>query len=77
MDGRVKEYYIDEINNMYDFDAFFDDEAEFQYQPIVDKKAAKLAKKDLTQEYDEDLYTEHVIARAIDLEDNLFNDDEL
>lgn len=76
MDGRVKEYYFDEINSSDDFDAFFDDEAEFQYQPIVDKKAAKLAQKDLSQEYDEDLYIEHVSARAIDSEYNLSNDEQ-
>lgn len=77
MDGRVKEYYFDEINSSDDFDGFFEDEAEFMYQPIEDKKAAKLAKKDLTHEYDEDLYTEHVSARAIDSEYNLSNDDNL
>ena len=74
MDGRIKEYYFEEINSMDDFESFFEDEADGMYQPIVDKKAEKLAKKDLTQEYDEDLYTEHVKARAIDSDDNFLND---
>ena len=48
--GRVKEYYFEEINND-DFADFFEDEAEFMYQPIQDKKAAKLAQKHLSEEF--------------------------
>jgi hypothetical protein len=54
MDGRIKEYYFDEINNMDNFDAFFEDEMEAMYQPIVDKKAAKAAAKDLSEEFIEE-----------------------
>ena len=48
--GRVKEYYFEEINND-DFADFFEDEAEFMYQPIQDKKAAKLAQKHMSEEF--------------------------
>jgi hypothetical protein len=54
MDGRIKEYYFDEINNMDDFDSIFEDEMEAMYQPIVDKKAAKIAAKDLSEEFIEE-----------------------
>jgi hypothetical protein len=54
MDGRIKEYYFDEINNISDFDDFFEDEMEAMYQPIMDKKAAKAAAKDLKEEFVED-----------------------
>lgn len=54
MDGRIKEYYFDEINNISNFDDFFEDEMEAMYQPIMDKKAAKAAAKDLKVEFVED-----------------------
>jgi hypothetical protein len=58
MDGRIKDYYFDEINNMDDFDPFFEDEMEAMYQPVVDKKAAKAAAKaaakDLKEEFIEE-----------------------
>ncbi len=54
MDGRIKEYYFDEINNMDDFDSIFEDEMEAMYQPIVDEKAAKMAAKDLSEEFIEE-----------------------
>lgn len=54
MDGRIKDYYFDEINNMDDFDPIFEDEMEAMYQPIVDKKAAKIAAKDLKEEFIEE-----------------------
>jgi len=58
MEGRIKEYYFDEINNMDNFDAFFEDEMEAMYQPVVDKKAmkaaAKVAAKDLKEEFIEE-----------------------
>jgi hypothetical protein len=49
--GRIKEYHFDEINNVDDFADFFEDEAEYMYQPIEDKKAAKLAQKHLSEEF--------------------------
>ena len=56
--GRVKEYYFDEINNIDDFDSFFEDEMESMYQPVMNskeaKKAAKAAKADLTTEFVEE-----------------------
>lgn len=54
MDGRIKEYYFDEINNISDFDDFFEDEMEAMYQPVMDKKAAKAAAKDLKEEFVDD-----------------------
>ena len=54
MDGRIKDYYFDEINNMDDFDPIFEDEMEAMYQPVVDKKAAKAAAKDLKAEFIEE-----------------------
>ena len=54
MDGRIKEYYFDEINNISDFDDFFEDEMEAMYQPVIDKKAAKAAAKDLKEEFVDD-----------------------
>lgn len=54
MDGRIKEYYFDEINNISNFDDFFEDEMEAMYQPIMDKKAAKAAAKDLKEEFVEE-----------------------
>ena len=54
MDGRIKDYYFDEINSMDDFDPIFEDEMEAMYQPVLNskeaKKAAKAAKVDLTEE---------------------------
>ena len=54
MDGRIKDYYFDEINSMDDFDPIFEDEMEAMYQPVVDKKAAKAAAKDLKEEFVEE-----------------------
>ena len=54
MDGRIKEYYFDEINNISNFDDFFEDEMEAMYQPVMDKKAAKAAAKDLKEEFVDD-----------------------
>ena len=54
MDGRIKEYYFDEINNISNFDDFFEDEMEAMYQPVMDKKAAKAAAKDLKEEFVEE-----------------------
>jgi hypothetical protein len=54
MDGRIKEYYFDEINNISNFDDFFEDEMEAMYQPIMDKKAANAAAKDLKEEFVEE-----------------------
>ena len=54
MDGRIKDYYFDEINNISDFDNFFEDEMDAMYQPIIDKKAAKAAAKDLKEEFVDD-----------------------
>ena len=52
--GKIKEYYFDEINNIGDFDDFFEDETEAMYQPVMDKKAAKAAAKDLKEEFVDD-----------------------
>lgn len=53
--GKVKEYYFNEINDLGgDFDDFFEDEMEAMYQPVMDKKAAKAAAKDLKEEFVDD-----------------------
>lgn len=54
MDGRIKDYYFDEINNINDFDDLFENEQEAMYQPIMNKKAAKAAEKDLKEEFIEE-----------------------
>jgi hypothetical protein len=55
MDGRIKEYYFNEINDLGgDFNDFFEDEMEAMYQPVMDKKAAKAAEKDLKEEFIEE-----------------------
>lgn len=53
--GKVKDYYFNEINDLGgDFDDFFEDEMEAMYQPVMDKKAAKAAAKDLKEEFIEE-----------------------
>lgn len=53
--GKIKEYYFNEINDLGgDFDDFFEDEMEAMYQPVMDKKAAKAAAKDLKEEFVDD-----------------------
>lgn len=54
MDGRIKEYYFDEINNISNFDDFFEDEMDGMYQPILESKAARAAAKDLSEEFSQE-----------------------
>ena len=54
MDGRLKDYYYNEINSMDEFDPIFEEEMEAMYQPVTDKKAAKAAAIDLKEELVED-----------------------
>jgi len=54
MDGRLKDYYYNEINSLDEFEPIFEDEMEAMYQPVTDKKAAKAAAIDLMEEVVED-----------------------
>jgi len=57
MVGKVKDYYFDDINDLDNFDALYEDEQDSMYQildPKEMKKAAKVASKHIKEEIVED-----------------------